>query len=402
MAVKTGLDTLVSEDFARLAGSRIAILANQSSVDSSLRHIVDLMFASENCNVVKLFAPEHGFRGTKQDMEEVSDARDLQYNVPVISLYGNSVRSLYPSREHLEGVDVIVVDLQDVGSRYYTFTQTLAYTMESAARADVRVVVLDRPNPLGGIEIEGAHIKKSCRSFCGYGPIANRHGLTIGEFAKMVFSGFGDGEDAVDAIPCKVEIVPMQGWKREMYFEDTGLPWVLPSPNMPTMETAVVYPGMCLFEATTISEGRGTTRPFELLGAPYIDSDTWIQAVENIDITLEGAALRPCSFIPTNQKFAQKICHGLQIHVTDRNSFKPFRWGLALLHALASSHNDTFSWRLKPYEFIDDIPAPDLLFGSLSLRKNIETGAPLSELMAEIETFEKNYLAKREPLLIYP
>lgn len=399
--VKSGLDRLVLDDFSPLHGKRVAIVANQASVDGELHHIVDLVAQHPKCTLTRIFAPEHGLRGALQDMESVQNAVDPRTNVPVVSLYGNSEASLHPSPEALQDIDVILFDLQDVGSRYYTFSQTLAYTMQAAAKVGCKVLVLDRPNPIGGKDIEGAMLTAGARSFCGLFPVANRHGLTMGELAKLTRGGFGEGADAWPATPCDLEVVTMEGWRREMYYDETGLPWVLPSPNMPTLDTAIVYPGTCLFEATNLSEGRGTTRPFEFVGAPFLDGYAWVESVQQLGIGTAGATLRPMQFVPKFQKLHDRACSGVQIHVTDRRAFRPFRLGLALVATAYALAPGEFSWRRTTYEFVDNVPAIDLLYGSSALRKTIETKRRLEELLPEIERFEGWYTKAREPFLLY-
>ncbi len=273
MKVRTGLDVLIAEKARRLAGCRVAILANQSAVDSRLVHLLDALAGFSDVEVVKLFAPEHGFRGELQDMASVDSAVDRITGIPVISLYGKTESSLAPKAEDLAGVDVLLVDLPDIGTRYYTFAQSLGYSLAMAAKTGTRVMVLDRPNPLDGVTVEGPGLEKSCRSFCGYLPVPPRHGLTLGELALMMNKGYGQGESAIPALGAKLDVVSVTGWSRKQAFAETGLPWVIPSPNMPTLDTTYVYPGACLVEATEISEGRGTTRPFEFIGAPGIEPE---------------------------------------------------------------------------------------------------------------------------------
>lgn len=398
--VKTGLDVLVEQGFAPLAGARVGVVAHAASVDCKLRHVVDLLHGRKEFSLVRIFAPEHGFRGAAQDMVSVEDAYDARTNLPVVSLYGNSFESLIPKIGSLDDLDILVVDLQDVGSRYYTYTQTLALCMEACGKCGVKVIVLDRPNPINGIDIEGALLTAGCRSFCGMHPVANRHGLTMGEFARLILAGFGEGENRTPGISCQLQVIELQGWKRKMYFGDTGLPWIFPSPNMPTVETALVYPGACLFEATNLSEGRGTTKPFELIGGPYVDGTLWAEETLLTGLSLPGTGLRPVGFLPQFQKWQQKVCSGVQIHITDRSTFKPFRLGLALI-ATAARLFPEFSWRRQSYEFIDNVPAIDLLYGNLNFRKAVETKAPLSSLLPELERFEAWYTEARKEFLIY-
>ncbi len=397
----TGLERFLSKDVKKLRGKRVALLANQATVTRSLQHGVDALKASLGESLVLLFGPEHGFRGELQDMEAVGDALDSATGIPVKSLYGCKEETLKPDVNDLRDIDVLIVDLPDIGARYYTYAQTLAYCMEVAAKADCHIMVLDRPNPISGSVIEGSPLLSGFRSFCGYAPVPQRHGLTLGELAFLMQEGFGEGEDAIPAIECSLEVIPCENWSREMYFDDSEQQWVYPSPNMPTLETAVIYPGSCLFEGTEISEGRGTTKPLQLFGAPYIDGSAWAAAVSDISIDLEGAILRPISFVPKFQKFANQLCGGVELHVTDRETFKPIRWSLALIYAAKQSYPKEFQWRKLAYEFLDHVPAIDLLYGSAKFRELADAGAPLKDLMPELESCEKSFALKRKPFLLY-
>ncbi len=398
--VYTGLDQLEAEDFSRFSGLRVGLLANQAAVNSSMTHALDICRASRSIKLIKLFAPEHGFFGALQDMAAVDHCIEPGSKISLISLYGSTEESLVPKEEDLKDLDLLLVDLPDIGTRYYTFAQTLGYCMKVAARTGTKVAVLDRPNPLNGLDIEGAALESYCRSFCGYASIANRHGLTLGELACVMNRGFGEQSFRIDPLNCDLEIIPLSGWTRDMYFDQTGLPWVMPSPNMPTLDTALVYPGTCLFEATTVSEGRGCTRPFEIIGAPYIDGSLWAKETKLLGIGLEGASLRPLSFEPQFHKWAKITCGGLQIHVTDRRRFKPFRLGLALLYTLARLYPAEFALRPDAYEFVDKVPAIDLLFGSDGLRKTLFSGE-LKDLLEELSSFEAWYKQARKEFLLY-
>lgn len=399
--VDTGLDLLVEERFARLKGLKLGVVANQCSINRSFEHLVDLLKKVPELKLVRLFAPEHGIRGTLQDMEQVKETSDPISGVPVVSLYGSGAESFFPKGEHLEDLDAVLVDLPDIGTRYYTFAQTLAYMMMVAGKGATKIIVVDRPNPIGGCLIEGCSLEKSCRSFCGLAPVPQRHGLTIGELARLMHAGFGSGEQRLDPIGCSLEIVPCRGWSRDMYFDQTGLPWVLPSPNMPLLETALVYPGACLFEATNLSEGRGTTRPFELLGAPFIEPERWIAQTLAEGFALEGAVLRPTGFVPKFQKWANQLCQGVQLHVTDRELFRPLRWGLALISAANRLYPKQFKLRSEAYEFVDSVPAMDLLYGSQAFRSVLGSRGALSELEPELSSFEREFLSNRQPFLLY-
>jgi uncharacterized protein YbbC (DUF1343 family) len=360
---------------------------------------VDTLLAA-SIRIARLFGPEHGIRGEAQDMIGVDSAHDFRTRIPVVSLYGDRFESLLPTPEALADIDVLVVDLQDVGSRYYTFIWTMALCVQSAARAGVPVVVLDRPNPIGGSAVEGGNIDPSAESFVGLGSIPVRHGLTIGEVARLVRAGIPwGGERFAKPLDCDLEVIPMRGWQREDYFDATGLPWVLPSPNMPTPDTALVYPGMCLLEGTNISEGRGTTRPFEIFGAPFIDGYRLAEtlAAER----LPGVAFRPLSFRPTFHKFRGQVCGGVQVHVTSRSDFRPYLTGIASVRALRALAGGAFSWRTEKYEFVSDRPAIDLLTGGDQIRQGIEAGMSLSDLRATWQTAEDDFRRRRRACLIY-
>jgi uncharacterized protein YbbC (DUF1343 family) len=399
--VASGLDKLTASGFVLLKGANVGILANQASVNSDCQHIVDLCLQSKACTVKKLFAPEHGFRGELQDMEHVDSSVDTYTGLPTISLYGSSAESLTPSKDDLKGIDILLFDLQDIGARYYTFAQSLAFCMKACGANGTRLVVVDRPNPINGLTLEGNKLQAKCRSFCGYAPVPARHGLTIGELAKLMHQGFEVGSTSIPQIDCELDVICLEGWNRGDYFSQTKLPWVLPSPNMPTLETAVVYPGACLFEATNISEGRGTTKPFEFVGAPYIDGFEWARAVHDLGIGLDGVKLRPLSFVPHYSKHQGKLCYGVQIHVTDRSLFKPIRLCLALIYAAKALYPKDFSWRHEAYEFVDKVPAIDLLHGSNSFRHAVEAQSPLQPVIEKMSKFETNYAAKREEYLLY-
>lgn len=400
--VLSGLDVLVEDNFSPLKGAKLAVLAHQASVTKDLAPIVDIFAQAENVELTKIFAPEHGFYGTKQDMERVGEMVHQPTGLPILSLYDGGESSLSPSKKALEDIDGIVIDLQDVGTRYYTYAQSMAYTMKAAGEAGVFVVVLDRPNPIGGRASEGPILLKKFRSFCGYAATGVRHGLTMGELAKLFQAGFGEGSCATPPIHCDLRVIEMQNWKRNMYFDETGLPWVFPSPNMPTLQTAIVYPGMCLFEATNVSEGRGTTMPFELIGAPYVkDPQKLIDTIYKQGFDLPGCKLLPAYFKPGFQKWAGKNCAGVQIHVTDRESFEPFRLGLAMLASFSELYPRNFSWRLDAYEFVQNIPAIDLLYGSVHLRMCLGKSRKVSSLTEDMEVFETWYQASRQSFYLY-
>ncbi len=397
----TGLDSLVDSSFAAIKGQKVGVLANQATCDRQLRHIVELLLAQDDCTLSRIFAPEHGFGGVLQDMDRVDDETEGIAQLPIISLYGSDEESLRPEKTLLEDLDTLIVDLPDIGSRYYTFAQTMTYCMQVASGTDCRILVLDRPNPINGSSIEGSGLEPDCRSFCGYSYTPQRNGLTLGEIARLVQAGFGPKGQEVASIDCKLEIVQVHGWRRDEYFDQTGLPWISPSVNMPTLDTAIVYPGACLFEATALSEGRGTTRPFEYVGAPYINGRDWIEAVTREEIHLDGATLRPIQFMPKFQKHANVVCGGVQFHVDDRSKFNSIRWSLALIAAAKRLYPDNFAWRHDAYEFVDKVPAIDLLYGSGLFRKTIETDGSLAEVESDLLQHEAWFAEARKAHLLY-
>lgn len=401
MSITTGIDKLVRDNFVGLENKSLALLVNQSSVDSNFIHLLEHFSKRPDLKLKKVFAPEHGLFGGPQDMETVSSTKERLTGVPVVSLYDGTTAGLSPSEKELKEIDILIIDLPDVGSRYYTYAQTTALAMEVAGKTKTKVIVLDRPNPINGITIEGSPLKKKYRSFCGMLTVPQRHGLTLGELALMYQKGFGSSEDAYPACTCDLEIVQCEGWKREQYIDEAGGTWVIPSPNMPTLDTAIVYPGGCLFEGTNISEARGTTLPFEYVGAPFIDGYELKKQTLNENIELLGAVLRPVSFIPKFQKWANQECGGVQIHVTDRKLFKPFRWNLALISAIARLYPKQFKWRTDTYEFIDHIPAIDLLYGSDSFRKLVDQKGDLAQLIHELTSFEDWFTEARKGFLLY-
>jgi uncharacterized protein YbbC (DUF1343 family) len=396
--IQTGLDVLCAERLDLLRGRRVGVLCHPASVDGELVHAVDRLVAA-GVRPTRLFGPEHGVRGEAQDMIGVEHGKDARTGIAVTSLYGETFESLTPSAAELSEIDVLVIDLQDVGSRYYTYIWTMALAMQAAARAGVAVVVLDRPNPLGGVALEGGTVEPGCESFVGLGAVPVRHGMTAGEVARLVRAGMPWGASRfAKPLDCDLTVVAMRGWRRELAFDATGLPWVLPSPNMPTLDTAFVYPGGCLLEATNLSEGRGTTRPFEIVGAPFLDGYRLAARLESL--ALPGVRFRPLSFRPSFHKFAGRSCGGVQLHVTDRATFRPYRTGLALLSSARDEAPAEFRWRSEPYEFVADPPAIDLLTGSDAARRGIDAGASLDELVAGFAAFEDAFSERRGPHLL--
>jgi uncharacterized protein YbbC (DUF1343 family) len=389
--VLTGLDRLADERFTRLQGGPLGLVTHAAAVDRHLRQATDLCAAAPGVELVAVFGPEHGLHGQAQDLESVTDAEAAAPARRTHSLYGDTVASLRPTAAQLAGLETLVIDLVDIGSRYYTFQATMKYCLEAAVPRGIRVVVLDRPNPLGGRVVEGPRVLPGCASFVGGHDIAIRHGLTIGELATLYTAELG-----LD--PAGVEVVSATGWRRDMPFEACGLPWVLPSPNMPTVDTAVVYPGQCLLEGTNLSEGRGTTRPFEICGAPWIDGEALARRLAAAD--LPGVVFRPLTFRPTFQKHAGIDCGGVQLHVIDRDRFQPVRVGLALLVEMRRQAPDRFAWRTETYEFVSDPIAIDLLFGSDRERLAIEAGADWREIAAAWEPEERAFIERRRTALL--
>ncbi|MAQ14456.1 MAG: hypothetical protein CMN30_06630 [Sandaracinus sp.] len=386
MSVRTGLDRLPETALASLRGKRVGLLAHPASVNSELVPALDVL-REHGVTPAILFGPEHGYAATAQDMDGV-EGGEVE-GLRVVSLYGSSAADLQPRASDLAELDVVVVDLQDVGARYYTYVWTAAFMLRGAARAGVKVLALDRPNPLGGEVVEGRPQRAGYRSFVGVYDVAVRHGMTLGEILRMVV-------DLEKLPPESLEVVPLEGWQRSMYFDETGLPWVLPSPNMPTLDTALVYPGGCVLEGTTLSEGRGTTRPFEIFGAPHVDPRALAE------LPIEGATLRPLSFEPTVRKHAQTVCGGVQVHVTDRHAFRSYPAYLRLIAAmLAQAPAEVFPWRTDEYEYETSRPAIDLLTGGPEYRQRVNAGDDLEDYLAADAQGATEFLDRRRPWLLY-
>jgi uncharacterized protein YbbC (DUF1343 family) len=390
--VATGLDVWAADRFRALGGLRVGLIANPTSVDHRMRHLADQISDAPGVTLAALFGPEHGIRADAQDMIGVASGLDSRTGVPVHTLYGPTLASLTPSADQLDGVDALVFDVQDVGSRYYTFAATMLYAMRAASPLGLRFFVLDRPNPIGGMTVQGPTIRPGFESFVGPHPVPIRHGMTVGELARLFRE-----ECAIDL---DLTVVPCRGWSRSMSWADTGLHWVLPSPNMPTPDTALVYPGGCLIEGTNLSEGRGTTRPFELWGAPWLDPDRLAGPAR----WAEGALLRPSAFRPTFHKHAGQTCFGVQPHVEDPSSFAPAWCYTGLIAAAHAQRPDLFAWRREPYEFVAEPIAIDLLYGSDRERRLIESGptsGDLDDLRALWAVDEAEFRDRRAPFLLY-
>ena len=363
-----GLDTFDRNWPKRLKGSRVGLLVHPASVNKRLEHAVNLLVKSKKFTLNALFGPQHGIYGETQDnMIEWEGFRDPHTGLPVFSLYSQTRK---PEPSMLKDIDVMVIDLQDVGSRYYTFIWTMENCMQACMEMNKSVVILDRPNPIGGHIIEGPVLDMSYASFVGQRPLPVRHGMTIGEIGNYLWSTF--------YLSLDFHVIPMNGWRRKLWFEETGLPWVMPSPNMPTPDSATVYPGMCLLEGTNLSEGRGTTRPFEIFGAPFIEPALLVRQLN--DFKLPGVVFRPIYFRPNFQKHAGKLCGGAQIHVSTRGRFKPFKTGVAILKIIHDLYRDHFEWKQPPYEYeIEKMPI-DILAGTERLRQDIEKGENLEHM----------------------
>jgi uncharacterized protein YbbC (DUF1343 family) len=363
--IALGVENLLHGEIEALKGARVGLVCNQASVDHSFRHVADLFYEHPEIKVTALFGPQHGIRGDVQDnMIETAHATDRKTGLPVYSLYSETRE---PTEEMLRDVDVIVFDLQDVGTRIYTFVYTMANCMRAAKKYGKKVIVCDRPNPINGQTIEGVVLDPAFASFVGQFPIATRHGMTAGELAQMFNQHF--------AIGCDLQIVTMSGWARDLWYDHTDGPWVLPSPNMPTLDSATVFPGTVHLEGTQMSEGRGTTRVFELVGAPYINADEYGAALN--DLNLPGVYFRPSVFLPTFQKHANKACGGVQIHVLNREKFKPALSGIAIVKLAFDMYQDQFRWKDPPYEYEYDRNPFDLIAGTDKVRMAIESGMSL-------------------------
>jgi uncharacterized protein YbbC (DUF1343 family) len=387
--VQLGIEKLLEEIPASMRGSRVGLICNQASVDHGFRHVADRLRNNSAIRLTALFGPQHGIRGEVQDnMVETPHAVDTVTGLPVYSLYSETRE---PTEEMLAEVDTLVFDMQDVGCRIYTFVYTLANCMRAAAKFGKRIIVCDRPNPISGQAVAGNVLEAEFASFVGQFPIPVRHGMTVGELGRMFRDHF--------RIECELELVAMSGWERADWFDETDAPWVLPSPNMPTVDTATVFPATVLLEGTQISEGRGTTRPFEIIGAPYINSQEFANALNAIG--LAGVYFRPNGFQPTFQKHAGKNCGGVQIHVLDRNDFDSAKCGVAVVKTAYDLYKDDFRWKDPPYEYEFDRNPFDIITGTNVLRAQIEAGVELDAIeqawMPKLEAFK----ALRREFLLY-
>lgn len=373
--MKLGLDVFLAEGCQRFKGNRIGLVTNMTGVNRELVPSIDLFHNHPDIHLSALYAPEHGIRGDIKEGEAFETSIDPHTRVPVFSLYGENRK---PNREMMDAADVIVFDLQDIGSRYYTFIYTMAYMMEACAIYHKPFVVLDRPNPVNGVKMEGNLVEENVRSFVGLLPIPNRHGMTVGELALLFKHEYGYN--------CELKVIPMQGWKRHMHFDETEFLWVPPSPNTTHIDMAILYTGTCLIEGTNLSEGRGTTKPFEWIGAPYIDGHKLAETYNQLN--LSGVLARPISFKPTYQKYKDEVCEGVQLHVVDRHQLNALEAGMRLLEVIHSLHPSEFEYiknEQNKYFF-------DLLAGTKRLKTYIthrKTDEFLDECRYELDTFQK-------------
>jgi uncharacterized protein YbbC (DUF1343 family) len=395
MSVLPGLEVLVDEEPWRIQGKRIGLVTNQSAITRDLQHGVKLLQAGRGWKLTALFGPEHGIWGEAQDMAHIDHSTDPLTGLPVYSLYGKSESDLAPRREVLRTLDALVIDLQDIGSRYYTFIYTMALCMREAATLGLEVIVLDRPNPIDGVHLEGNIREEKYSSFVGLFPLPARHGMTAGELAQWFKHYYAE----VHKLDCNLVVVPMKGWHRAMWWGDTGVPWVIPSPNMPTVYTATVYPGMCLVEGTNLSEGRGTTHPFEFFGAPWLESFKFADRLNKLG--LPGVRFRPHYFMPTFHKHANQVCGGVELHVTNRATFEPYRTGLWCVKVAREMDPEQFKWRTETYEFVSDRLAIDLLAGSARYRELVESGGNVDDWVAEWEEPLRDFARRRQEFLLY-
>lgn len=388
--IKVGLEVLLEQSQHNFSGSRLGYLSNHASTTRDFIHGRVVLQEKFGEALTCIFSPQHGFFAEKQDnMIESGHDRDQVTGLPIYSLYGELRK---PSPEMFDSLDVLFIDLVDVGTRVYTFMYTMAYCLMTAAETGKKVVILDRPNPIGGDKTEGNILDKDCISFVGLYPLPMRHGLTMGELALLMNSEFGIGAE--------LAVVPVTGWERNELFRDVDFPWIAPSPNMPTPECALVYPGQVIWEGTNVSEGRGTTMPFEFVGAPYWNHNEILGFIEKTE--LPGCRLRPIVFEPTSGKWATKSCTGFQIHVTDKNTFMPYRTSLALLQASMFLYPDEFKYKEPPYEYEFERLPMDLILGDVNLRKRLEAGDSIEDIesgwlpdLQEFDTMRKKYLLYR-------
>ncbi len=385
--VVSGLE-MVLDDALRYRGRSAALLCNQTSVTRSLEYSWNAL-RMMGIQLKRIFSPEHGLFAVEQDQKPVQEKRIG--DIEIISLYGDEMNSLFPASDALRDIDLIFIDVQDIGARYYTYLNTMAYVLQAISGRDIECVVLDRPNPIDGIQFEGSCLEKEFHSFVGVFDLPVRHGLTCGEIALMYHKQ--------ENIDCALTIVSMKNWTRDMYYDATGLPWIPPSPNMPTLDTALVYPGMCLLEGTNLSEGRGTATPFQMIGAPFIEKNEFAERLNAM--RLPGVYFRPVDFRPTFNKFAGEICGGVFIHVLQRSSFRPFLTGVLVMKAAIELYGDCVQFTRGVYEFNDAHPAFDLLCGTNRIREALVLKRSLEEIQSLWVDDETQWEAARKAWWMY-
>ena len=383
--IEVGLSVLFRERMSLVEGRSVGLISNQTGIDSQFRSNLTLFAEHAKVRLAAIFSPEHGISGSAQAGIQIASAIGRGRQIPIHSLYGET---RHPTPEMLAGIDILVYDIQDVGSRFYTYISTLLRSVSAAAANSVDFIVLDRPNPIRGDCIEGNLLQPAFRSFVGEATIPIRHGMTVGELAQFYRAEL----DSTSS--CRLHVVPMCGWRRTMWYDQTGLPWVPPSPNMPTVETATLYPGICLIEGTNLSEGRGTTKPFEWIGAPWIDSEKWGDRLNNLD--LPGTHFRPVHFTPTFSKYAEQLCHGVQVHVTDRSRFRPVDVGLHLIAMARRDHPDQFEFIKSRGRYFFD-----LLAGTDALRLRLMKHESPTEIVQSWEAEVEKFTEQRRPHLLY-
>jgi uncharacterized protein YbbC (DUF1343 family) len=387
--VTLGIERLLEEHLDSISGARVGLICNQASVDHAFHHIADRLFEHDRVNLTALFGPQHGIRGDVQDnMIETAHAVDRVTGLPIHSLYSET---RVPTPAMLEDIDVLLFDMQDVGCRIYTFAYTMANCMRAAREYGKKVIVCDRPNPITGLGVAGNVLEPEQASFVGQFSIPTRHGMTLGELARLFNEHFEIG--------CELEVVPMKGWARKYWQDETDAPWVMPSPNIPTIDSATVFPGTVHFEGTQLSEGRGTTKPFELVGAPYVEPEEYAQRLNELD--QPGVYFRSCVFRPTFQKHGGVSCGGVQIHVTDRNAFEPVRAGIAMVKFAFDMYPGEFRWKEPPYEYVFDRNPFDVISGTSKLREAFERGDSLETIETQWQGPLSEFKKIREEYLLY-
>lgn len=387
--VKLGLETLLEEQSELLRGARVGLICNQASVNHKLRHAADILYDHPGIELRALFGPQHGIRGDVQDnMIETEHTVDRETGLPIHSLYSETRE---PTEAMLQDVDVLVFDMQDVGCRIYTFAYTMANCMVAARKFGKKVIVCDRPNPINGAQVAGNVLEPEQASFVGQFAISTRHGMTLGELARMFNEHF--------ELNCELEVVTMEGWERDFWHDQTDAPWVMPSPNIPTLDSATVFPATVHFEGTQLSEGRGTTRPFELVGAPYVNAEEYARRLNGLN--LSGVFFRSCIFRPTFQKHAGISCGGVQIHVTDRDKFEPVGTGIEMVKLAHDLYPTEFCWKEPPYEYVYDRNPFDVIAGTLSIREAIENGGAVEDMQKKWNEDLDGFKKVRERYLLY-